>query len=63
VIFSLLLHSSLTLPTAAFPSDHIVGSLTSKLPSALNGYQWFGSLSIDTLNYWKELEGMNQWIG
>ena len=63
VIFSLLLLSSLTLPTSAFPSDHIVGSLTSKLPSALNGYQWFGSLSIDTLNYWKELEGMNQWIG
>ena len=33
VIFSLLLFSSLTLPTAVFPSVHIVGSLTSKLPS------------------------------
>ena len=31
--FSLLLFSSLTLPTSAFPSVHIVGSLTSKLPS------------------------------
>jgi hypothetical protein len=34
VIFSLLLLSSLTLLTSAFPSVHIVGSLTSKLPSA-----------------------------
>ena len=33
LIFSLLLFSSLTLPTSAFPSVHIVGSLTSKLPS------------------------------
>ena len=32
-IFSLLLFSSLTLPTSAFPFVHIVGSLTSKLPS------------------------------
>ena len=32
-IFSLLDFSSLTLPTSAFPSLHIVGSLTSKLPS------------------------------
>ena len=34
LILSLLLFSSLTLPTSAFPSVHIVGSLTSKLPSA-----------------------------
>ena len=33
LIFSLLFFSSLTLPTSAFPSVHIVGSLTSKLPS------------------------------
>ena len=33
LIFSLLLFSSLTLPTSPFPSVHIVGSLTSKLPS------------------------------
>ena len=33
LIFSLLLFSSLTLATSAFPSVHIVGSLTSKLPS------------------------------
>ena len=33
LIFSFLLFSSLTLPTSAFPSVHIVESLTSKLPS------------------------------
>ena len=36
LIFSLLLFSSLTLATSAFPSVHIVGSLTSKLPSINN---------------------------
>ena len=36
LIFSLLLFSSLTLITSAFPSVHIVGSLTSsKLPSSI----------------------------
>ena len=35
LIFSLLLFFSLTLPTYAFPSVHIVGSLTSKLPSMI----------------------------
>ena len=34
LLFSLLGFSSLTLPTSAVPSVHIVGSLTSKLPSA-----------------------------
>ena len=34
--FSSLLFSSLTVPTSAFPSLHIVGSLTSKLPSAMD---------------------------
>ena len=33
LLFSSLLFSSLTLPTSAFSSVHIVGSLTSKLPS------------------------------
>ena len=33
LIFSFLLFSSLALPTSAFPSIHIVGNLTSKLPS------------------------------
>jgi hypothetical protein len=32
-LFSSLLFSSLTIPTSSFPSVHIVGSLTSKLPS------------------------------
>ena len=35
LICSLLLFSSLTLPTSAFPSVHIVGSSTSKLPSII----------------------------
>ena len=38
LIFSHLLFSSLTLPTPAFPSVHIVGSLTSKLPSINDMY-------------------------
>ena len=35
LIFSLLLFSSLTLLTSAFPSVHTVGSLTSRLPSTI----------------------------
>ena len=35
LLFSLLDFSVLTLPTSAFPSLHIVGSLTSKLPSTI----------------------------
>ena len=35
LIFFLVLFSSLTLPTSAFSSLHIVGSLTSKLPSVI----------------------------
>ena len=34
LIFFLLLFSSLTLPTSVFSSVHVVGSLTSKLPSS-----------------------------
>ena len=43
LIFSLLLFSSLTLPISAFPSAHIVWSLTSKLPSIIYKYtlNWF----------------------
>ena len=37
VFFLLTLSLSLTLPTSAFPSVHIVGSLTSKLPSVILG--------------------------
>ena len=40
LIFSLLFFSSLTLRTSAFPSVHIVGSLTSKLPLTRNKYGW-----------------------
>ena len=41
-IFFLLLFSSLTLPLAAFHlSTHIVGSLTSKLPSMIHRVQHF----------------------
>ena len=36
LLFSLRLFSSLTLPTSAFPSVHIVGSLTSKLLPTMN---------------------------
>ena len=38
LIFSLLLFCFLILPTSAFPSVHIVGSLTSKLPSIIYIY-------------------------
>ena len=38
LLFSLLDFSSRTLPTSAFPSLHIVGSLTSKLPSIIAAY-------------------------
>ena len=38
IFFPLILFSSLTLPTSAFPSVHIVGSLTSKLPSLTHTY-------------------------
>ena len=37
-LLSSLLFSSLSLPTSAFPCVHIVGSLTSKLPSVRTAY-------------------------
>ena len=54
-IFFFLPLSSLTLPTSAFPSVHIVGNLTSKLPSAItcqylkqsNVYPWISHLVCD----------------
>ena len=39
LIFSLLFFSCLTLNTSAFPYLHIVGSLTSKLPSIIGYYR------------------------
>ena len=39
LIFSLLLFSSLTRPTSAFPSVHIVGGLNSKLPSIIHTHK------------------------
>ena len=44
LIFSLLLFSSLTLPTSAFPSVHTVGCLTSKLPSTTHFVGYFAVL-------------------
>ena len=45
--FSLLFSSSLTVPTSAFPSVHIVGSLTSKLPSIFSrSLKWFICLHL-----------------
>ena len=42
LIFFLLLFSSLTFPASAFPFVHIVGSLTSKLPSDIYFFFVFG---------------------
>ena len=54
LIVSLLDFSSLTLPTSAFQSLHIVGSLTSKLPSMICCYDlflaWFCSYGFDTVS-------------
>ena len=46
LLSSSLLFSSLTLPTCAFPSAHIVGSLTSKLPSIISLITNYGPLWI-----------------
>ena len=51
LIFSLLDFSSLTLPTSAFPSLHIVGSLTSKLPSAIHRYGYIQNRRNIIINY------------
>ena len=49
LIFSLLDFSLLTLPTSAFPSLHIVGSLTSKLPSMIGSSCWWLTPQISWL--------------
>ena len=54
LIFSLLLFSSLTLPTCDFPSVHIVGSLTSKLPSTIVISYWHEARFIGTTNFEQE---------
>ena len=52
LIFSLRLFSSLTLPTSAFPSVHIVGRLTSKPPSMKwNDMMWFNMIWFDLVLY------------
>ena len=55
LLFSSLLFSSLALPISAFPSVHIVGSLTSKLPSNIEcgnksrwNLDWWSSLNVGT---------------
>ena len=55
-----LIFSSLTLPTPAFPSLHIVGSLTSKLPSTMMGMWWDGIYKYDWTNkvMWSEWTNM-----
>ena len=56
LIFSLLLFSFLTLPTSAFPSLHIVGSLTSKLPSMIIFvYFWLFLRIYVYLRFWEVL--------
>ena len=51
LIFSLLFFYSLTLPTSAFPSVHIVGILTSKLPSAIKSFVFASLLPAPLLPY------------
>ena len=51
LIFSLLFFSSLTLPTRAFPTVHIVGSFTSKLPSIIFLFLIWSYLHIFDLRF------------
>ena len=51
-LFSSLLFSSLILPTSGFPSVHIVGSLTSKLPSILMNSDDFIKNDYDFAQIW-----------
>ena len=48
LIFSLLLFSSLTLPTSAFPSVHIFGSLICKFPSMISMISIYICICIHT---------------
>ena len=52
LIFSLLFFSSLTLPTSAFPSVHIVGSLTSRFPSIIHVRPHWRSSILDPTRFW-----------
>ena len=57
LIFFLLPFSSLTLPTSAFPSVHIVGSLTSRPPSTIIYEEnWSNSYHILVIICWKFLD-------
>ena len=53
LIFIFLLFSSLTLPTSAFPSVHIVGSLTSKLPSIIGDLPLKNSIEYTVTPNWR----------
>ena len=55
LIFSLLLFSFQTLPTSAFPSAHIAGSFTSKLPSISIHYGRQDSCFMVHIHVWKPL--------
>ena len=49
----LLLFSSVILPTSAFPSAHVVGSLTSKLPSIIHNHtDWTRMNSSNKIPIW-----------
>ena len=52
LLLSSLLFSSLILPTSGFPSVHIVGSLTSKLPSILMNSDDFIKIDYDFAQIW-----------
>ena len=57
LIFSLLFLSSLTLPTSAFPSVHIVGSLTSKLPPVIYLSPFRSDSYFQLFNYFQHEHG------
>ena len=52
LLSSSLLFSSLTLPTSAFPSVHIVGSLASKLPSIMHVIYIY-NVCYTSMSIWK----------
>ena len=58
LIFSLLLFSSLPLPTFAFPFVHIVGSLTFKCPSII---VCFRQLFFTWLHDWRRFTDLWRW--
>ena len=65
LIFFPLLFSSLTLPTSAFSSVHVVGSLTSKLPSAIIFFDNWNLLRVLLANGFGDCgadEGSGHWF-